>query len=96
MTFNLTPKRLEVLEFIASHPGCMVGAIAQRFLAGHRTGTRGLWSQQATRSGAGYCQKLAAENYVKIRYTDVGYGEVYITSKGQSVVRSAKAQKESL
>ncbi|MNK80465.1 hypothetical protein D3C87_1001800 [compost metagenome] len=93
MTFNLTAKRIQALEFIEKHPGCMVGAVAQKILAGHRTGKSGLWSQQATRAGAGYCQALEKQGLVTIdRYVDCGYGEVRITCKGRDVIRSSQAQ----
>lgn len=89
-TFNLTPKRLQALRLIQKHPDCYVGHVAQEVLAGEYRGKRGLWAQQATRMGAGYCQKLQEAGLVRINtYTQFGYGTVHLTKLGEDTLRES-------
>lgn len=86
--FNLTEKRIKALHYIAAHPGCTVGAVAQEILAGHRK--RGLWAQQATRAGAGYCIKLVDAGLLNVRYAEVGWGVVTLTPPGRKMLMDLK------
>lgn len=88
--FNLTPKRIQSLRLIQSTPGCLVGHVAQSVLCRSERAYRGLWSQAATRMGAGYCQALRDAGLVVIdTYVDSGYGRVTITPKGEIAILEA-------
>lgn len=88
---NLTPKRIEALRLIRDNPGCYVCLIANRLLAGDRKS--GLWAQQATRSGAGYCIKLEKAGLVDInRHTEHGFGKVTLTQYGHQALEAADKQ----
>ena len=90
--FNLTPKRLEALRFIQKHPDCYVGAVAEAVLTGEyrRKHNTGFWSQMATRSGAGYCQKLRDAGLITINtLTDYGYGTVRLTLLGENTIKDS-------
>lgn len=93
MGFTLTPKRIEALKFIQRKPGVYVGFVAENVLAKNRLdgSKRPMWSQAATRSGAGYCQALAKQGLVSIdTYVDCGYGRVTITAKGEQAILDAE------
>lgn len=90
--FNLTPKRVEALRFIQKHPDCYVGAVAEAVLVGEyrRKNNSGFWSQMATRSGAGYCQKLRDAGLITINtHTDYGYGRVRLTQFGEDTLKDS-------
>lgn len=95
MTFNITAKRLEALRFIGQRPGVLVGCVADNVLARTREdgSVRSMWSQAATRSGAGYCKQLASAGLVRIDTFQVrsGYGRVSLTAAGQAVLDEADA-----
>lgn len=94
MTLNLTPKRLQALAHIVKHPDIYVGAVAQEVLS--QRGPRGLWSQAATRLGAGYCQKLQDAGLITINTrVGCGYGTCRVTSAGlATLLRKAAKQLE--
>jgi hypothetical protein len=93
---NITPKRLKALELIAGSKdakGLIVGYIAQELLTGdykQQTG-RGLWPQQATRSGAGYVIPLVKAGLLRVWPESIGWGTVSITDAGRKVLAAHKA-----
>ncbi len=90
--FMLTPKRLQALRYIQAHPDCYVGAVADAVLTSEyrRQHKTGFWSQMATRSGAGYCQKLRDAGLITINvYTEHGYGTVRLTLLGENTIKDS-------
>lgn len=98
ITRTITPTRIKALRYIAEHPGCLVGAVAQAVLARSISdGTkRAMWSQAATRNGAGYCKQLAEMGLVTIETFKVrsGYGHVTLSATGHQAVAAAVAKAE--
>jgi len=95
-TFNLTPKRLEVLAFVEKHPGVVVSAVAQEVLAkAYDDGRRRQMSRQgATRTGAGYCKALAKAGYLHLQLVLVGYAYASLTDKGRNALREHRAKND--
>ena len=91
--FNITPKRLEALRFLADHSrGVYVSYIADAILTSQwrRDHKSGFTAQQATRSGAGYATPLIEAGLVEKRDTDYGWGIVSITDAGRAAIAHAE------
>lgn len=103
-TFNLTPMRLRALRMVQQKPGMLASGLAElcekqsaswRAKPFNGFDLHPSSAAAATRWGARYAQLMIEQGLMRYRHSDVGWGMLYLTSKGQEVARTGEMPESS-